>query len=97
MDNWVQPSHQFLVALSKFVESLRLRSKKVRDGFWTIASVKLSGEGMGNQMFSCHPLILGIGGIKYGGKVAGRSGGASCLTACGHCHSRRKSGDTSLG
>ena len=48
MDNWVQPGHQFLVALSKFVESLGLRSKKARDGFRTIASVELSGEGMGD-------------------------------------------------
>jgi len=46
MDNWAQQSHQFLVAFSKFDESLRLRPKKVRDGCWTIASFKLSGEGV---------------------------------------------------
>ena len=32
--------HQFLIALAKFAESLRLCSKYVQDGFWTIAGVE---------------------------------------------------------
>jgi hypothetical protein len=47
MDYWIQPSHQFLVVVTKFTESLSLRSKNGRDGLLVVTSVELGGKGMG--------------------------------------------------
>ena len=87
MDCWVQPFHQFLIALTKFSESLCLGSKKVRDGLGILASVELCREGMCIEGFSGKRLVFDYRSIEYCGKVIG--GRASCLIGCRHGRSEK--------
>ena len=84
MDYRPQQRHQFLVALAKFVESIRSLLDYIREVPGSSAVVELRGKAMGVYILSREPLVLFLSNFKYRREVIGRSRWACHLVACRH-------------
>ena len=58
IDYRIQPIHQFLIAVAKFLERLHLYSKYIRNRLGTATGVELRSKGMGVETLSGHPQVL---------------------------------------